>query len=114
MSTIERRQYPRSQDWHLVSFTHYDEQGEVDDQGLARTLDMSRGGLLLEMTWALPLGSWLDLELQLQDEILCLQSQVSHVEERPNGRFAVGVAFLDVSEEILERIEHQIRWLMGQ
>ena len=108
MTTTERRASPRVRRYHLVAFTHYDDEGGIQNQGLARTLDLSCKGLLFETTNPPDPRDRIILELQIGDEVLCLEGQVIHVELLPNQHYSVGVSWPEIPADIMARIEREV------
>jgi hypothetical protein len=109
VTTADRRRAPRVRDYHSTIYTNYDEQGDIDEQGIARTLNVSERGVLLETASLLAPGTRLTLQLQLGEQILSLESQVMHTDRLPNGRFQVGLAIQSVPAALLSQLEQQLR-----
>jgi hypothetical protein len=109
MSTSEeRRKWPRVLAEHLVSYAHFDEQGEPDDVGMARTLDLSEGGILLEMTHPLEDGSAVEIKMVSGERILRAQGEVVHSAALPPGRWHVGVRFTEIPDGDLGAIAREV------
>jgi hypothetical protein len=56
MSEEQSRAYPRIRKLNLVQVSRFDEEGFRADLATGRTLDLSRGGMRLELHHALPLS----------------------------------------------------------
>lgn len=100
----ERRRHPRVESLNLVSV------GEVHESvvGVARTLVVSEGGALLEMTQPHPLHSVFRLELALEGDLLSVQAEVRDVSAGDDGMYEVGVRFIDLSRPDRDRLERFI------
>ncbi len=104
----ERRKTPRVPTEHLVSYKVVDERGETDEMGMARTLDLSEGGLVLEM--AHPLGEGVQLEIKMvsADQILEARARVVYSKLVASGSWRVGVAFTEITERDLATIAREV------
>ena len=108
MSLPERRRRPRVRRYHLTAFSHYNGQGYLKAQSLARTLDISPGGILLETVEPMAPEDRVVLEVQVGDHILPLQGIVVHGEVLPNGHYRVGIAFQEVAAEVIAAITAEL------
>jgi hypothetical protein len=107
-TTEERRESPRIVAKHLVSYAHFDEQGEPDDVGMAHTLDLSEGGILLEMTHSLEEGLALEIKMVSGERIIRAKGQVVHSACLSPDRWHVGVHFTEILEGDLGTIAREI------
>jgi hypothetical protein len=104
----ERRKCPRVPAEHLVSYTHYDEEGDPDDMGMARTLDLSEGGILLEMTRPARPGSALEIKMVSGEHIIRARGQVAYSQLLSPDRWRVGVSFVEITQGDLVTIEREV------
>jgi len=104
----ERRKWPRIQAEHLVSYAHFDEHGEPDERGMARTLDLSEGGMVLEMTRPADVGEHLHLKMVTGDRILSTAATVVYSNRLSADRWRVGVRFTEVPDEDLITIAREV------
>lgn len=94
----EQRRFPfRPESRNLVHFAITGDEGCVKIQGMGRTLNISRGGILLESKVAPLEMVEVTLSLGLRDEILVLQARVVHVRQSSDGLFASGMEFCPMS-----------------
>jgi PilZ domain len=83
---------------------------------LGHTVNLSRGGLCADLDHALPLGADLELELSLRfndgmySEAISLWARIVWCTPL-NGRFQVGMSFVNVAKEELEHLEMFLRFL---
>ncbi len=98
-TTKERRKSPRIQAEHLVSYAHFDEHEEPDDMGMARTLDLSEGGMVLEMTRPQGVGERIRVKMITGDQILEADATVVYSKRLPAERWRVGVSFTEIPKE---------------
>jgi c-di-GMP-binding flagellar brake protein YcgR len=104
----ERRRWTRIQAEHLVSYAHFDEHGEPDVRGMARTLDLSEGGMVLEMTHPADVGERLQVKMVTGDDILEAVATVVYSNPLHPYRWRVGVRFTEVPDEDLATIAQEV------
>ena len=108
-TTENRRREPRLRRVHLVQISHFDEEGFRDDLATGRTLDISQGGVRLELYHPLPLRSIVELNLALDDEVIEARGTVVYLEVLDEERCAMGIAFDALPEGAVEIIENYVR-----
>lgn len=85
---------------NLVSFTHKDSEGRVDLEVVGRTLDLSEGGIFLEIPQFVPAGNTeVDVTLGIREHVINTAGEIVHQRELSNGHFGLGIAFKDLSSE---------------
>ncbi len=99
----ERRTNPRIEKVHLVQVNRFDEEGFRADLATGRTLNISRGGVRIELHHAVPLRSVVSLNLVLGEHILDLTGIVVYLEALGGDRCCLGIEFtrLDPESEAL-------------
>lgn len=104
----ERRKWPRILTEHLVAYTRLDEQALPDEAGVARTLDLSEGGMVLEMTHPLEAGSHLEIKMVSGDRILKAEGRVIYSQDLAAGRWRVGIKFTKITDDDLAIIAREV------
>lgn len=85
---------------NLVSFTHKDPEGRVDLESVGRTLDLSEGGILLEISQSVPAGNTeVEVTLGIRDYVISTLGEIVHQRELENSNYGIGIAFKNLSEE---------------
>lgn len=85
---------------NLVSFTHKDPDGRVDLESVGRTLDLSEGGILLEISQPVPAGNTeVDVTLGIREHVINTLGEIVHQRELENGNYGIGIAFKNLSKE---------------
>jgi len=102
---MERRQFPRVESIHLVSLG--DVQGETTI-GVARTLEISQGGALLEMAQPYPLHTVFQLDLALGGDLLAVRAEVRNIQAADDGTYRVGIRFARLGPEDRKRLERHL------
>ena len=108
----ERRSSIRIEKVHLVQVNRFDAEGFRADLTTGRTLNISRGGVRLELHHPVPLRSVVSLNLVLEDKILDVSGVVVYLEALDGDRCSMGVEFTELDpesqatlEEFVERFE---------
>jgi len=97
--TEERRQEPRIRKLNLVQVNLFDEEGFRADLATGRTLDISHGGIRLELSHPLPLRSTVDLTLAIAGKIVDVRGTVVYLEVIDGDRCAMGIRFEELGEK---------------
>lgn len=103
METAERRASPRVDEVQLVQVS---EPTSLSTLTTGRTLNISRGGVRLEMSSQLPLRARVRLSLAVGDEFVTVAGSVVYLEALDGGRCSMGVQFTDLdadSRRLLDR-----------
>ena len=74
-----QRKFPRIDSLNLVSIQHFDENQDPDLLTVGRTLDLSEGGIRLEVNQAVPLFSKVSLMLAIHEPIIKARGRVVYL-----------------------------------
>lgn len=96
---VEQRRAARSTDKNFLDYEVISPRGDVVGRGLARTLNVSENGLLLETGQSFATGQTLRITLGLRDELVHLTGSVTHSEGSATELYSSGVCFLAFPEE---------------
>ena len=77
----------------------------MGDLATGRTLDISPGGIRLELYHHLPLRTVVALTLALDDELIDVRGRVVYLEEIDDERCAMGIQFTEMSGEDREKLD---------
>ncbi len=102
------REYPRVNRLRLTAVERFGELGELAEETIGRTLNISEGGMLLEMVKPLPLLSKVALSVGLGDTVLHLEGEVVHLRKNDEGRIETGIQFAGITGEDREHIRKNI------
>ncbi len=103
--SAEARHYPRVKNLNLVQIDRHDDAGAAD-LATGRTLDISPGGIRLELHHPLPLRTIVEMSLALDNDLVDVRGKVVYLEEIDDDRCAMGIQFIDVADQarlLLER-----------
>jgi Tfp pilus assembly protein PilZ len=98
MPKKERREHPRINCLNLLSYVCMNENSETVRQGMARTLDVSEGGILMETHVPIDPQYTVSLTLGLKDELTDVKGKVVHFRTDGNGKFQSGIRFTQTEE----------------
>lgn len=102
-----RRTFTRVDQELLVNYAHFDIKQVQDDEGMAKTLNMSVRGLLLLLPRAIEPGTRLQLALNLEGNVAEVVGKVVRCEPDPsgNGMFDAGIELEYVPDRFAESVE---------
>jgi hypothetical protein len=106
---VERRREARERAYMLVNVSRVDREGAPTDQELGRTLDLSRGGARVEVAEPIGLGTKVQVDLALRNELLEAQAVVRHLEPGDDGLHRLGLEFIDLQEPFFGRVDTFLR-----
>jgi c-di-GMP-binding flagellar brake protein YcgR len=106
MTTKEKRQHYRINSQNLLNYACYDEEGNLSRQGMGRTLNVSKTGILLETHVELENGTRIELTIGFEEDLLTLNGTIVYAKPGQEGKFESGIQFSDVdesSEKLLQK-----------
>ncbi len=95
--TTERRRFIRPEALNLLDYLVVDEQGRQGEYSMARTLNVSKGGILMETHRQLPLGQQVMITLGLKEQLIDVMGRIVYAVGEA-GRFHNGVEFFHLSD----------------
>ena len=95
--TSERRRYIRPEALNLLDYIVVDEKGRQGEYSMARTLNISKGGILMETHRLLPLGQQVMITLGLEDQLIDVMGRIVYATST-SGRHQQGIEFFHVSD----------------
>ena len=109
MDGKERRRHERLESFNLLNYAVCVDHGEFGASGMGRTLNVSKGGILLETNVRLELGTRLALTIGLEEQLLELKGQVTRVAASPDKTFDSGVEFVQIDPESSELLKEYLK-----
>ncbi|RMH70180.1 MAG: PilZ domain-containing protein [Gemmatimonadetes bacterium] len=105
----ERRRFPRLNSLNLVSYKVYPaEEAVAASEGVARTLDMSAGGVMIQINESVDAQAILDLMIAIGDDIIQAKGLVVHVDQIKSDVYDLGIQFIDIYPDQLELLMRYI------
>jgi len=99
MGERESRGSTRRDTLNLLDYIILDESGQEVDRAMARTLNVSEKGILLETHIPLVPGQQLLITMGLRNNLFDFKGRVAHCEACETECHCCGIEFLDVSSE---------------
>ncbi len=106
--STEDRHYPRVKNLNLVQVDRHDEEGFQADLATGRTLDISTGGIRLELHHALPLRTIVEMSLALDNDLIDVRGKIVYLEEIDDECCAMGIQFIDVGADARQLLEQYV------
>lgn len=100
----DRRSSTRIDTGNLVIHSEVGQDLHGQVLGMAVTLDMNEFGLRIQTTERFETGDRFRFSVALQDEIVAATGRVVHITQTLNGSWEIGVEFLQVSSDDIEKI----------
>ncbi|MDF1537090.1 MAG: PilZ domain-containing protein [bacterium] len=100
MSQGSKSRHKRLESLNLVSLSHRDDKGQVDLEVVGRTLDLSEGGILLEIHQPLPSENrMVEVTLGIREHVIQTTGEIVHQRKLESGHIGLGIAFRKISKE---------------
>jgi hypothetical protein len=93
----ERRRHIRPEALNLLDYLVVDDQGRQGEYAMARTLNVSKGGILMETHRPLPKGQQVMITLGLKDQLSDVMGRIVYVVGAA-GLFHNGIEFFHLSD----------------
>ena len=104
----ERRRNIRPEALNLLDYLVVDDQGGQGEYSMARTLNISVGGILMETHIPLPVGGQVMITLGLENELIDIMGRIKYSILQAS-RHQNGIEFFNVSENDLEILNHYVQ-----
>ena len=105
--SVQNRKSTRLDSDQFISYRLYDKEGNICDEGMAKTKDISRSGVAIENRRAFELDSKVELTIALSEELIKADAFVKNVKELPDDLYLVGLQFDALSDEDFEKLKSE-------
>jgi c-di-GMP-binding flagellar brake protein YcgR len=102
--SFKDRKATRLESDQFISYRVYDDQDRVCDEGMAKTKDISRSGVAVENRRPFEVGAKVELTIALSEELIKTDAIVRNVKVIDEQTYSIGMEFIDISEEELEKL----------
>jgi hypothetical protein len=109
----DRRSFLRFNCSHLASYIRFDLEGRQCEEEKVRTMDISPDGLRIQTYSNLSVDEVLDLTVAIREKLFNARGKVIHCEPSADGRFNVGISFLNVDENDLHILYNYFQDILG-
>ncbi|MBF0227349.1 MAG: PilZ domain-containing protein [Desulfobacterales bacterium] len=97
---IKNRKNTRFESLNLVSYDLIDNKGKLIGHSVGRTLNISKGGILLEAEAELSAYPLISLTLSLEEDLVTVKGEIVYSKQASElGKFENGIKFLKASEQ---------------
>jgi len=103
---FERRRAERRYAMNFLDYEILSPEGEIIGRGLARTLNMSVSGLLLETGQFFEAGQFLRITLGLENELVQVTGRVAYSRPIDDSLCTTGVQFVEFAEAERRIFQH--------
>jgi hypothetical protein len=93
MKTRDQRKHPRVQTSNLISFKLYDDNGKLLNQSMARALNISQSGILIETAHIITTERISLMSAGARDELVKIKGCVVYSRENGIGMYETGISF---------------------
>ena len=106
--TKQKRKHDRIDSLNLLNYVCLDEKDEETIQGMGRTLNVSKGGILLETHIALDQCSAISLAIGLEDELIDIIGKIVYCRKGKDKKYESGIEFSEINEAELKILNKYI------
>jgi hypothetical protein len=96
----DRRIYPRTKTRNLISHISIDQTGKLVSRGLSKTLDISRGGMLLETPHPVEPGLLSLMAVDAENNLIEIKGELIYCKRSAVGMYHSGVKFIGSEMEV--------------
>jgi c-di-GMP-binding flagellar brake protein YcgR len=101
LSRAERRKHPRIEIQNIISYVCKDDSGNPIKEGTGKTINISKGGILIETRNAFEWQEIILLAITTEDGLIRVKGKVVYCNAADFGMFRTGIQFLEPDEKIL-------------
>ncbi len=94
----ERRQSPRFPSEHLIAYTYWGSDRQPNEMGMAKTLDLSEGGVKIQIHRPFPKDANLQMFMAVEERLIEAIGLIVHQKELAEGHYELGASFIDIEE----------------
>jgi len=96
---FENRESKRNDTLNLLDYVVIDESGNPVNRAMARTLNVSENGILLETHLPLDEGQKLIITLGLENDLCEIKGKIVRIVSAEEDKYSYGIVFYDVEEK---------------
>lgn len=100
----DNRKSKRIEARHFISYDLLNDSGEVVENGMALSLDLSREGVLIEGRTHFDRDATVKVYIAVGEEVVELTGKVKHSEKLSDEKYQIGIHFEDMTEEKAEKV----------
>ncbi len=112
MASNEKRLYPRYDSLNL-SYVCVDENGDIVNEGIGRTLNVSERGILLETHFQIKPGQRVSVTIAIEDDLLDVTGNVARSTGGKNDMYEAGIEFTDMDAAARQHLKKYIAYFQS-
>jgi hypothetical protein len=97
----ERRKHPRVETHNPLTYVYKDDNGNPIKEGMGKTINISKGGILIETHNSFEWQDILLMAINVEDDLIRVKGKVVYCNAADFGMFRTGIQFLEPDEKIL-------------
>ncbi len=105
--SVQERKSTRLDSDQFISYRLFDKDGNICDEGMAKTKDISRSGVAVENRRSFELGVKVELTIALTEELIKADAIVRNVKEIEDGQYLVGMEFVALASEDYDKLKSE-------
>lgn len=109
METVDRRKQARLESLNLLSYVCFDGKGNAVHQGMGRTINVSRDGILLETHDPIEGGRTMELTIGLKDDLVNIRGDVVYSNVNQEKKVRTGIRFVNGDDQTLAVLKRFIK-----
>jgi hypothetical protein len=111
MSSQDRKSARLESD-QFISYRLYDSEDRVCDEGMAKTIDISRSGVAVENRTQFEVGAKVELTIALTEDLVKTEGVVRNCEQKDEATFHIGIEFSNISESEIKQLAEEFPELL--
>ncbi len=106
--TFKDRKHNRFESFKLISYNCIDEANQTNSQGMGRTLNVSKGGILLETHMPIDTQYTISMAIGIGDELVDIQGKVIYCNKGKEEMFESGIEFMPLDGKAVDVLKKYI------
>lgn len=99
--SVNRRKHKRINTINLISHVTIDDKGNWISQGLSKSVDISKGGMLLDTPHPIEPGLISLMAVDLDNRLIEIKGELVYCKKTAAGMYNSGVKFVDTFEQVV-------------
>jgi hypothetical protein len=108
MNPNEFRRHHRVDSANLLAYTCRNQKGEIIEESMGRTLNISESGILLETHTQMDTRNTISLSIGFRQNVLDISGTIRWSRPNSNGMFQSGIEFFGIDEKALQALKKYI------
>ena len=106
MSSQDRKSTRLESD-QFISYRLYDSEDRVCEEGMAKTVNISRSGVAVENRTEFNVGAKVELTIALTEDLVKTDGVVRNVDKKDDTSYHIGIEFINISENEINQLAQE-------